>query len=64
MKRKELAREFARTAHLSTSAAQDQVDELVDEFCGNCGPANPSTLLAWENWLARPAASNVATQRS
>lgn len=32
MKRKDLARELARTSHLSTGAAQDQVDELVHEI--------------------------------
>jgi nucleoid DNA-binding protein len=54
MKRKELARELARTAHLSTSAAQDQVDELVHEILRKLRAGEPVDIKRMGK-LARPA---------
>ena len=55
MKRKELARELARTAHLSASAAQDQVDDLVHEILRKLRAGEPVDITRLGK-LARPAA--------
>jgi nucleoid DNA-binding protein len=48
MKRKELARELARTAHLSAGAAQDQVDALVHEILRKLRAGEPVNLARLE----------------
>jgi hypothetical protein len=52
MKRNELARELARTAHLSTAAAQDHVDELVHEILRKLRAGEPVDITR----LGKPAA--------
>jgi nucleoid DNA-binding protein len=53
MKRKDLARELARTAHLSTSAAQDQVDELVHEILRKLRAGEPVDIASLGKAVAR-----------
>lgn len=53
MKRKDLARELARTTHLSTSAAQDQVDELVHEILRKLRAGEPVDIASLGKAVAR-----------
>ncbi len=46
MKRKELARELARTTHLSAGAAQDQVDALVHEILRKLRAGEPVDMTS------------------
>lgn len=55
MKRKDLARELARTAHLSAGAAQDQVDELVHEILRKLRAGEPVDITRLGKLKARPA---------
>lgn len=65
MKRKQLARELARTAHIPAAAAQDRVDEVVNEILRRLRAGEPVNLeeLGDFNWgksslaklMARPA---------
>ena len=53
MKHKDWARELARTAHLSTSAAQDQVDELVHEILRKLRAGEPVDITRLEKMAVR-----------
>lgn len=59
MKRKELARDLARTAHLPPAAAQDRVDEVVHEILRRLRAGEPVDLeglgLDPKQMVARPA---------
>jgi nucleoid DNA-binding protein len=64
MKRKELARDLARTAHVPAAAAQDRVDELVHEILRRLRAGEPVDLEglglkgpAVKRMMARPASS-------
>jgi nucleoid DNA-binding protein len=54
MKRKELAREVARTAHLTPGAAQDRVDEVVADILRRLRAGEPVDLSIYEKPAARP----------
>ncbi len=55
MKRKELAREVARTAKITPAEAQDQVDELVHEILRRLRAGEPVDFLPLGKLLGRPA---------
>lgn len=61
MKRKDLGRELARTAHLQPDAAQDRVDEVVTEILRKLRAGEPVDLAEFEKparmkkLVARPA---------
>ena len=57
MKRKQLGRELARTAHLPAAAAQDRVDEVVNEIIRRLRAGEPVDLegLGLKKLAARPA---------
>jgi nucleoid DNA-binding protein len=57
MKRKQLGRDVARTTHLTASAAQDRVDELVHEILRRLRAGEPVNLkeLGLPEITARPA---------
>jgi nucleoid DNA-binding protein len=59
MKRKELARELAKTTHLPAAAAQDRVDEVVHEILRRLRAGEPVDLeglgLSMKKMVARPA---------
>jgi nucleoid DNA-binding protein len=59
MKRKQLARDLARTAHIPAAKAQDRVDELVHEILRRLRAGEPVDLeglgLDPKQMIARPA---------
>ncbi len=57
MKRKELGRELARTAKVPAAAAQDRVDEVVNEILRRLRAGEPVDLesLGLPKLRARPA---------
>jgi nucleoid DNA-binding protein len=59
MKRKQLARDLARTAHMPAAAAQDRVDEVVHEILRRLRAGEPVDLeglgLDPKQMIARPA---------
>lgn len=59
MKRKELARDVARTAHIPAAAAQDRVDEVVHEILRRLRAGEPVDLESLgidpKALVARPA---------
>lgn len=59
MKRKELARDLARTAQMKPAAAQDRVDELAHEILRRLRAGEPVDLeglgLDPKQMFARPA---------
>ena len=55
MKRKELARELARTTDLAPGEAQDRVDELVHEILQKLRSGEPLQIERLRKLAARPA---------
>lgn len=55
MKRKRLARDFARTAGISAEAAQDKVDELVHEILRKLRAGETVELRRLGKLVGRPA---------
>jgi nucleoid DNA-binding protein len=59
MKRKQLARDLARTAHMPAPAAQDRVDEVVHEILRRLRAGEPVDLeglgIDPKQMWARPA---------
>ena len=59
MKRKELARNLAKTTHMPAAAAQDRVDEVVHEILRRLRAGEPVDLeglgLDPKQMIARPA---------
>ena len=55
MKRKDLARELARSTHLSAGAAQDQVDTLVHEILRKLRAGEPVDIARLGRAVAKRA---------
>jgi nucleoid DNA-binding protein len=55
MNREDIARRLAREAHLSDSAARDQVDELVRKILKNLRKGQPVELPGLGKLVAKPA---------
>ncbi len=55
MKRKELAREVARTSQIAPAEARDQVDELVHEILRKLRAGEPVDLSSYGKLVRRRA---------